>query len=82
MDQSKRNETIALKKKVKTFKFISIFYASILVLMIIIAFVTTQRNGITFMTFLPLFFAPMEIINIFQYKKFKKQLVELEGENG
>jgi len=81
MDNFKRNEILALNKKAKTFKMISIVYASVIVLMIILAFMSTQRNGITFMTFLPLFFIPMEVVNIYQYKKANKQAALLEEEN-
>jgi nicotinamide riboside transporter PnuC len=81
MDQSRKNKILAFKKKAKTFKRMSIVYASVILMMIIIAIVTTQRDGVTFMTFLPLFFIPMEIVNIYQYKKANKQATLLEEEN-
>jgi membrane protein CcdC involved in cytochrome C biogenesis len=82
MDKTKQERIASLKKKAKTFKMISIVYASILVMMCILAFVATQRDGIGFLTFLPLFFVPMEIVNLYQYKKAKKQIEELERRNG
>ena len=59
-------------KKQKTFVFIKGF---VIFLMIIFAVFSTVENGISFQTFLPLFFAPMFFVMLYEAKKIKKELL-------
>jgi len=79
--ETKQEELNTLKKKAKTFKMILIVYGSVLIMMCIVAFLSTQKDGISFMTFFPLFFLPMEIINYVQFKKVQKEIAILEQKN-
>jgi purine-cytosine permease-like protein len=63
-----------LLKKLKSQKIIAIVQAIVIFLMIIFAIFSTVENGISFQTFLPLFFAPMFFVMIFEVKKIKKEL--------
>ena len=63
-----------LLKKLKSQKMFVIVQAVLIFLMIILAVLSTIDKGITFLTFLPLFFVPMEIIMILELKKIKKEL--------
>jgi hypothetical protein len=46
----------------------------IIVLMILFSIFSTVENGMSFQTFLPLFFIPMLAVMIFEVKKIKKEL--------
>lgn len=59
-------------KKQKTFAFIQGF---VVILMIIFAVFSTLENGISFQTFLPLFFAPMFFVMLYEVKKIKKEIL-------
>lgn len=59
-------------KKQKTFAFIQGF---VVILMIIFAAFSTLENGISFQTFLPLFFAPMFFVMLYEVKKIKKEIL-------
>ncbi|ARV15454.1 hypothetical protein [Polaribacter sp. SA4-12] len=63
-----------LLKKLKSQKTIAIVQAIVILLMIIFAIFSTMENGLSFQTFLPLFFAPMFFVMIFEVKKIKKEL--------
>ncbi|QTE24155.1 hypothetical protein [Polaribacter cellanae] len=70
------NTTEELKKKIKTQKKMAIIHGFIILLMIAFAIFSSIKNGISFQTFLPLFFIPMEIIMLFELKKLKKELAD------
>ena len=82
MEKSKQIQIDALQKKIKMFKIISIFYVSVLLMMLIVAILMTQQKGISVFTFFPLFFFPLLILCLFQIKKIKKQIINLKKENG
>ncbi|MFY9241572.1 MAG: hypothetical protein WAO74_00940 [Polaribacter sp.] len=63
-----------LLKKFKTQKNIAIIQGFVIFLMILLAIFSTIENGISFQTFLPLFFIPMEFVMLFEMKKIKKEL--------
>jgi hypothetical protein len=46
----------------------------VIFLMIVFAVFTTLENGVSFQTFLPLFFAPMLAVMFFEIKKIKKEI--------
>lgn len=63
-----------LLKKLKNQKRLAIIQAVVIFLMIVFAIFSTVENGISFQTFLPLFFAPMLFVMIIEMKKIKKEL--------
>lgn len=63
-----------LQKKLKTQKIMFIIQTIVVVLMIVFAIFSTTEKGISFQTFLPLFFAPMAFVMNFEIKKIKKEL--------
>ena len=63
-----------LLKKLKKQKLTSIIHGFIVLLMIVFAIFTTIEKGISFQTFLPLFFIPMEVIMLIELKKIKEEL--------
>ena len=63
-----------LIKKLKKQKMMTIIQGFLVLLMIIFAVFATIEKGISFQTFLPLFFAPMLLVMIFEMKKIKKEL--------
>ncbi len=63
-----------LEKKLKSQKTIAIVQGIVLFLMVVFSVFSTIENGISFQTFLPLFFAPMFAIMIFETKKIKKEI--------
>lgn len=68
-------ELIKKLKKQKTFAFIQGF---VVLLMIVFAVFSTIENGVSFQTFLPLFFAPMFFVMLYEAKKIKKELISRE----
>lgn len=64
-----------LVKKLKKQKILLIVQAIILVLMTIFAVFATLEFGVTFKTFMPLFFAPMLFVMLFEIKNIKKELL-------
>jgi hypothetical protein len=64
-----------LLKKLKKQKMISIIQGFLIFLMVIFAVFSTVENGVSFHTFLPLFFIPMLFLMLFDIKKIKKELV-------
>ena len=63
-----------LEKKLKSQKTIAIIQGVVVFLMILFAIYSTAKKGISFQTFLPLFFAPMFFVMLFEVKKIKKEL--------
>ena len=63
-----------LEKKLKKQNTMTIIKSIVLLLMIIFAVFSTIENGVSFHTFLPLFFAPMLAVMIFESKKIKKEI--------
>jgi amino acid transporter len=64
-----------LEKKLKSQKRIAIIQGIVVVLMIFLAIFSSIENGISYQTFLPLFFVPMFFVMLFEVKKLKKELV-------
>jgi hypothetical protein len=46
----------------------------VILLMLVFAVFSSVENGLSFQTFLPLFFAPMLFVMLFEVKKIKKEL--------
>lgn len=63
-----------LLKKYKSQKIVAIIQGFVIFLMVLLAIFSTIENGISFQTFLPLFFVPMEFVMLFEMKKIKKEL--------
>ena len=64
-----------LEKKLKNQKKFAIIKGFIVLLMVIFAVVSTIENGVSFHTFLPLFFVPMLFLMIYEAKKIKQELL-------
>ncbi|WP_036194666.1 hypothetical protein [Maribacter antarcticus] len=62
-----RTEEITLKKGTSTL-------VGLLIVMIVACVYSTVKNGIDFMIFLPLFFFPMILLNIFKIRKLTKEI--------
>jgi len=63
-----------LLKKLKKQKTMAIIQGFVIFLMLVFAIFTTIENGVSFQTFLPLFFAPMSVVMFFEMKKIKKEI--------
>ncbi|WP_397444782.1 hypothetical protein [Polaribacter sp. R77954] len=63
-----------LIKKLKKQKTLAIVQGFLLLLMIVFAIFSTIEKGVSFQTFLPLFFAPMLFVMLFEMKKIKQEL--------
>ena len=63
-----------LEKKLKKQKTIAYIQGFVVFLMIIFSIFSTIENGFSFQTFLPLFFAPMFFVMLYEAKKIKKEL--------
>lgn len=63
-----------LEKKLKKQRTILIVQGVLVFLMIIFAVFSTADRGMTFHTFLPLFFAPMFFAMYYEYNQIKKEL--------
>ncbi|OAD46750.1 hypothetical protein [Polaribacter atrinae] len=66
-----KEELIKKLKKQKNFFIIKMF---VILLMVVFAVFSTIENGISFHTFLPLFFIPMSIFMYFDIRNIKKEL--------
>ena len=64
-----------LVKKLKNQKIMFAVKSIILVLMLVFAIFSTLERGVSFHTFLPLFFIPMGIYMFIELKKIAKELV-------
>ncbi|KGL62002.1 hypothetical protein [Polaribacter sp. Hel1_85] len=65
-----------LLKKLKKQKTILIIQVIVVILMIVYAVFSTIEKGVSFQTFLPLFFTPMIFVMLFELKKIKKELAQ------
>lgn len=63
-----------LLKKLKTQKTMFVVKSIVIVLMIVFAIFSTIEKGISFHTFLPLFFIPMSIYMFTEMKKIETEL--------
>jgi Na+/proline symporter len=63
-----------LLKKLKQQKTILAVQSIVILLMLVFAVFSSVENGLSFQTFLPLFFAPMLFVMLFEVKKIKKEL--------
>ena len=63
-----------LVKKLKKQKTMTTIQGIVVLLMIVFAIFSSIENGVSFQTFLPLFFAPMFFVMLFEVKKIKKEL--------
>ena len=66
--------TKELLKKLKKQKTMLAVQSIVILLMLVFAVFSSVENGLSFQTFLPLFFAPMLIVMLFEIKKIKKEL--------
>ena len=64
-----------LLKKLKNQKIFIIIQSIVVFLMIIFGVFSTLEKGVSFHTFLPLFFIPMLFVMIYEMKKIKKELL-------
>jgi hypothetical protein len=65
-----------LLKKLKSQRTLAIVQSVLLLFMVVFAVFTTIENGVSFQTFLPLFFVPMLFVMIFEMKKIKAELAK------
>ena len=63
-----------LLKKLKKQKILFVLQTIVVVLMIVLAIFSALEEGVSFKTFLALFFIPMSVIMYFDIKKIKKEL--------
>ncbi len=63
-----------LLKKLKTQKLLFTVKVIVIILMFVFAFYSTTQNGVSFYTFLPLFFIPMAYLMYADVKKIKEEL--------
>lgn len=63
-----------LIKKLKTQKTMLIIQVIVVLMMVVLAIFSSIEKGISFTTFLPLFFAPMGFVMYYEMKKIKKEL--------
>jgi Na+/proline symporter len=66
--------TKELLKKLKQQKTMLAVQSIVILLMLVFAVFSSVENGLSFQTFLPLFFAPMLFVMLFEVKKIKKEL--------
>jgi Na+/proline symporter len=66
--------TKELLKKLKQQKTMLAVQSIVILLMLVFAVFSSVENGLSFQTFLPLFFAPMLFVMLFEIKKIKKEL--------
>ncbi|WP_299047298.1 hypothetical protein [uncultured Polaribacter sp.] len=67
--------TEELSKKLKKQKVMVFIKAIVVMLMILFSVFVTLEKGISFQTFLPLFFLPMWLVMVFELKKIKQELI-------
>ncbi|QTD36595.1 hypothetical protein JL193_10615 [Polaribacter batillariae] len=68
--------TKELRKKVKKQKIMAMVQTIVIVLMLIFGVFSWINKGISFYTFMPLFFIPMLFVMSFELKKLKKELAQ------
>ncbi|WP_299672308.1 hypothetical protein [uncultured Polaribacter sp.] len=64
-----------LQKKLKNQKLFSIIHGVIIILLFVFSGLSTYENGITFNSFFPFFFLPMQYVFLTEIKKLKKALL-------
>lgn len=69
-----------LKLELSKLKMGTSFLAGIILVMIVVCILGTVKNGIDFMTFLPVFFIPMLLINYFKIRKLSKEIKANEAQ--
>ncbi len=62
-----------LSKKIKKQKMFIIMQGFVILLMILFGVFSTLENGVSFHTFLPLFFIPMLFVMFYELRKIKKE---------
>lgn len=67
-----------LHQKIKKQKSFILIQVIVVVLMSILAIISTMDKGVTALTFLPLFFIPMIFVMVSELKKLKKELAKLK----
>ena len=68
--------TPELLKKLKKQKILLIAQIIIVLLMVVFAVFSTLDKGVSFQTFLPLFFTPMIFVMLYETKKLKEELAK------
>jgi purine-cytosine permease-like protein len=63
-----------LLKKLKNQKLFLLIQGFVIILMLIFGVFSFVENGMSFHTFLPLFFIPMLFVMVYELKKIKKEL--------
>lgn len=63
-----------LIKKLKNQKMFLIIQSVVIILMLVFGVFSTIEKGMSFHTFLPLFFIPMLFVMLYEMKKIKKEL--------
>ena len=63
-----------LQKKLKKQTMFSVIHGFVVLLLFVIAVLTTLKNGFSTQSLLTLFFLPMQIIFIFEIKKIQKEI--------
>lgn len=53
-------------------------FGGILIVMVVVCVYGTVQNGVDFMTFLPIFFIPVLLVNIFKIGKLRKEIKSKE----
>lgn len=65
-----------LKSEEKKLKMGTSALAGLIIVMIVVCIYGTVKNGMDFMTFLPVFFLPMLLVNYFKIRKLSKEIKE------
>lgn len=65
-----------LQKKLKSQKIMFVIKTIVIVLMIVFSIFSTLKKGVSFQTFIPLFFIPMTVLMFLDLKKLKKELAK------
>lgn len=66
----------ALKAEQEKLKKVSAALGGLILVMVAVCIYGTVKNGIDFMTFLPVFFLPMLLVNYFKIRKLSKEIKE------
>ena len=65
-----KNSTLTeLKQKKKNLKTITLALAAVIAFMIGVCIYSTIHKGVDFFTFMPLFFLPILVVNVYEIKK-------------
>ena len=63
-----------LQRKLKKQKLLGLIHGMIVLFLLVIAIINTYNDGISFNTFFPLFFLPMQFVFFYEVKKLKKEI--------